>query len=461
MLIAPAVNPGAVALRGFGNGPLSGHPGYWIGSRYLPSGTYTDYTALRTALGLGSPKGFDLTHLWYPMGTKPSSAVSTHTDWYGIANMSYSDALYWQRGGWNDDYTLGEATFIPTTGTQSGSGAHTPSGGSVFRRGQWPRAWDTFLAYPVIFNLGYNTPHRTAKADPPDPYVLQDIARGDHDFVYVGLGKRMAFKDKTYDRQVFPATGQRFAPAHTFINVGWENDSAQAWSFEKIKSPAGSGDPLYVAGHADAAWARDYYWGAVSRIVEKIMEGYLSYDGWTGSPSQKNCPYWFSHRWRQAAPREAGVRARDHLWSVGNPGLFRCMGVSLHDNKDSFSRPCTAADPDGMWLDKNDGSGNLCFEGLLSFGELCDKHNWKMLNDEWATHFAGGFAGGPYPDYFYLSSDRFFRKYPDLAGAYVYFYGDADADILNNPDPTATTGVATRHAIAKQHFINLYKGAAA
>ena len=155
-------------LGPIGDGPLSGNKGYWLGCRYLPSSSYTDYTALRNALNLQSPKGFDLTNLWYPMGVNGGSP----TDWYGTANMTETNAWNWMRGGTDDDYTKGESVFIPT-------GGPTATGNTVMRRGQWPRLYDTFLNVPCALLIALCPPQRkTDLGSSKDPYLWQKLIHG-------------------------------------------------------------------------------------------------------------------------------------------------------------------------------------------------------------------------------------------------------------------------------------------
>lgn len=431
---------------GWGNGPLSGNPGFHLGCRYIQSVSWSDNVELRTFYNIDAPRNWDFVNLWYPMGTQPTPGVpSTYTDWMGLRNMTDANAWAWMRGGTNDDYALGENSLIPTTSS------HTPSKGCVLRAGQWPTLWGANNTIPVVVLLALNPPQISTKTAPIDLYFWARVARGDYNDVYDGLGFRFAYKDWKYNRQVFPAAGQLMAPAHITIVVGWENDSAQNWSVHKnqIPTPADAG---FTAGQ----YQRDVHWAGIEQIVTSFKSGYHRFNGWTGSPAQKNCPYFFSARYRQAAPREAGTKIKDLFWNVSNPGILNCLGVSLHDNDDSFSRPCIPGDEQGFFHDKT-VSGTLSFEGLDTTGELCYKHGWTMLCDETSPHYTGSLESGPYPDYFWLAVHRWLLKNREIAGGFSIFLGDATVDMINNPAPAQQTGAAIRHEITKKVLLNLFK----
>lgn len=341
----PTPDPGTPI--GWGRGPVSGLP-WWSGVRYPTAGN----TKLQRWIAAGRP---GLQCDLFQMFCGPAQCE----DWNELA------------GGRGD----GDGEFI---GQVSSTDGQSPA---KFFWGDLVKSTCVMTIRPV--------PATDSNKNGRNPLVWQRISKGEFNWAYRRLGRKMAFLDQRNGRT-----------AKLILEVGHEMTGGWYW-------------------HSIEGGAHRFYRDAWAQIVTSMREGYHSV-------TNKNCPYLF---WIRGSREHVGAGIMTEDW-LPNPDYWDGIGLSQHDNQWD---PCTPASPRQNW------KRTAKAEGLSNIAEIAQKHRRLLGLWEWSSHApeAGNFSSGPHPDIFTRSMYEWFMAVrPNLLGE-TYFLNSV-TDFAGRPDWAGT-----------------------
>lgn len=419
------------ATPGWGAGPYSQFPSYWIGGR---TGAWPQYSNadIASASGINRPGFPDVLDLWvnYQNGKLPSAVAE------GYAWISGADSV-------------AQATNFDHYG-------------GIMTAGVWGQSWTLGNADRACkFNLPLCPGSLSTKPQPGggpsgDNWKLWfDLAAGTYNSHFQRLGQRMGQKDVAasvqagwLDSHYTGGASGRLAgkpPKGMRIMVlGWEINDSQWWSYFAYQSPASP-----PTGYPANTYTYTKVGDGLAQIITSFKKGYLAGSG-------QNCPYYFSTRPTCRCP--GGVRYYDLLQNWKDASLCKLVGQSLHHDKSGPQcAPVANSSPvvsnNAIWYSVRDAGGTAWkSEGLEdSICALASKHGWKLWLDETGQHWAGPAAvdangqpqAWPRGDMFWQAIDNCLVAHPELCGGLSFYQGDtvnnvSSTSLYANPNGTAT-----------------------